>query len=237
MLMTKQAIRARVPRLPAAAGDKGLSKNAAGAGGRPLRLLVLGDSTAAGVGAAHQEDALAGQLAVAVTALTGREVSWRVVARSGATVRAVRRELLTRLTEPTEGWQPDLVLVVAGVNDALTFRRPRAFRADVERLVRDVRARLGHDVPMMFAGLPETDTTDALPRAVQLPLSGYLRLLDRQLKIVAGRHPALFHLHSGGPPKMPGDWMAADRFHPSASGYRAWARALSGRVATLVEAL
>ncbi|TGA92727.1 hypothetical protein [Streptomyces sp. MZ04] len=47
-------------------------------GGPPLRLAVIGDSLAAGVGAASHEEALSGQLARTLTAMTGRAVSWRV---------------------------------------------------------------------------------------------------------------------------------------------------------------
>ncbi|MCC6374061.1 MAG: SGNH/GDSL hydrolase family protein, partial [Moraxellaceae bacterium] len=42
--------------------------------GKPLRLLIVGDSAAAGVGAAHQNDALLGQLVAALA--TEFEVSW-----------------------------------------------------------------------------------------------------------------------------------------------------------------
>ncbi|MFF8842859.1 SGNH/GDSL hydrolase family protein [Streptomyces sp. NPDC015127] len=230
MLLTQRALRTHVRRLPEADGDSGVT-----AGEGPLlRLLVLGDSTAAGVGAAVQREALVGQLAVAVTALTGRPVSWRVAARAGATVRRIRTRMPNRITEPAERWQPDLVLI-AGTNDALHGRRPRAFRRDMDRLIGDVRLRLGHDVPVVLAGLPETDRLDALPRRLRVPLAWYVGLLDRQLKVLARRLPAVFHIHSGGPPRSPGNWFATDRFHPSAQGYRAWARTLAAGVATLVD--
>ncbi|MEV3991146.1 SGNH/GDSL hydrolase family protein [Streptomyces sp. NPDC049837] len=231
MLLTKRVLRTRVIRLPEAEGDSGATVGT----GPALRLLVLGDSTAAGVGAARHSEALAGHLATAVTALTGRGVDWRVVARAGATVRTVRRVLLNRLTDPTRRWEPDLVVVTAGTNDALRRRRPRAFRADVSRLVRDIGLRLGDDVPVVLAGLPETDRIASLPRAFRAPLSVYVRLLDRQLRVVARRTPHVVHLPSGGPPRFPGAWFAEDRFHPSPLGYRAWARTLAAGVATLVD--
>ncbi|MEU7277312.1 SGNH/GDSL hydrolase family protein [Streptomyces sp. NPDC045431] len=232
VLLTKRVLRTRVVRLPEAEGDSGTTHGT----GPALRLLVLGDSTAAGVGAARHSEALAGHLATAVTALTGRGVDWRVAARSGATVRTVRRDLLNRLTEPTRRWSPDLIVVTAGMNDALRRRRPRAFRADVLRLVRDIGLRLDGEVPVVLVGLPDTDRLAALPRALRAPLGVYVRLLDRQLRVVARRAPHVVHLPSGGPPHVPGDWISRDRFHPSPTGYRAWARIVAAGVATVIDA-
>src|SRR4051812_4270238 len=59
------------------------------AGRDPLRLVVLGDSTAAGVGATTQLEALPGRLADALHARTDRGIRWRAVGKNGATARDV----------------------------------------------------------------------------------------------------------------------------------------------------
>ena len=51
--------------------------------GPPLRLLIVGDSAAAGVGAATQDEALSGQLAARLAQRF--ELRWKLVARTGAT--------------------------------------------------------------------------------------------------------------------------------------------------------
>ncbi|QNP64472.1 SGNH/GDSL hydrolase family protein [Streptomyces genisteinicus] len=229
--MIKETVRGQRPRLPDAAGDAGGTTG----DGPPLRLLLLGDSTAAGVGAEHHRDALAGQVATALTALTGRSVSWRVAARSGATVREMRSLLLGQLTDPTRRWEPDLILLAAGTNDAMRGRRPGAFRQDVERLIGDIRLRLGRDVPIALAGLPDLAPHQGLPPHVRGPLSSYVRLLDRKFRQVAVRGEVLFHVPAGGPPRFAGGWLASDRFHPSVPGYRGWARNLAAGIATLLE--
>ncbi|WP_282794005.1 SGNH/GDSL hydrolase family protein [Streptomyces sp. CC224B] len=223
-----RAVGTRPPRLPEAAGPHaGTTAPQQGYGGPPLRLAVIGDSLAAGVGAATHEEALPGRLAHTLTALTGRPVSWRVTARAGATLDAVRRGLLPGLTDPRTRWRPDVVLVAAGSNDAMALRRPGAFGADARRLVRDVRLRLGQDVPVVFAGLPPLIRVAALPRAARGPLHAYVALLDGRLRHVARRETAVFHLPTAGPPDVPGDWFAPDLLHPSADGYRAWAGELA----------
>ena len=55
-------------------------------------------------------------LAAAVAAQTGREVSWRAVAR-GTTSRTAR-DLVPGLTG--DHWRPDVVVVLIGVNDLRT---------------------------------------------------------------------------------------------------------------------
>ena len=58
-------VRATALRLPEAAGERLQS-------GGALRLLIVGDSSAAGVGAAHQDEALAGCLARTLAARLAR---------------------------------------------------------------------------------------------------------------------------------------------------------------------
>ena len=74
-------LRRRVVELPEAAGPR---SGTAGAGPLRLRLLVAGDSSAAGVGAASQQQALAAQLARAAAARLRGRVRWQLVARTGA---------------------------------------------------------------------------------------------------------------------------------------------------------
>ncbi|MGX1130582.1 lysophospholipase L1-like esterase [Streptomyces glaucescens] len=230
--MFANGMRKRLSLLPEAAGDgTGTTEGKEPA----LRLAVLGDSVAAGVGAAHHGEAMAGHLALALSQLTGRAVDWRVTAKAGATLATARRSLPSGLTDPMTRWRPDLVLIVAGTNDALRLRRPRAVRRDAEALVRDIRLRLGEDVPVVFAGLPNLTALRSLPRHTRLPLALYVHVLDHQLKTAATRGAAVFHLPSGAPPACPGPWFAPDRFHPSPDGYRAWARILASRLATLTE--
>src|SRR5688572_32862116 len=66
-------VRRITPRLPEAAGPT--LGTIAGAG-RPLRLLVIGESTVAGVGAPDHAHALTGQIAASLATRTGRGVHW-----------------------------------------------------------------------------------------------------------------------------------------------------------------
>lgn len=151
-----------------------------------------------------------------MAALTGRPLSWRVIARSGATVRTLR-PLVDHITDPHTRWQPDLLLVVVGVNDVIRLRRPARFRRDIEHLVAAIRRRLGGTVPVLLAGLPPVHGFPALPLPVRLLLGAQARRFDRQLARVARQDGAIFHLPVGQLPVTRDDFFAADRFHPGPS--------------------
>ena len=79
-----------------------------------LRLLVIGDSTAAGVGVTYIRDALPPQLAAVPAARRGCMVAWTVWARTGATASVRAAE-----TVPSAPLEQDIALVLVGVNDVL----------------------------------------------------------------------------------------------------------------------
>ena len=68
-----------------------------GGGDAPtLRLLVAGDSSAAGVGVARQEQAVVGHLVRTLHRATGRPIAWALRARTGLTTRGVHALLVER---------------------------------------------------------------------------------------------------------------------------------------------
>ncbi|GAA0266735.1 SGNH/GDSL hydrolase family protein [Cryptosporangium japonicum] len=223
------AISRRIPHLPDAGGPlSGSTSEGAG-----LSLLFVGDSSVAGVGASHHGEALAGQFSTALAEHTGRPVAWRVLARSGDTVRGIT-ELVSSHAETLDA---DLVVLSAGTNDALRLRRPSAWRADVTVLVDALRRRLGRPVPVLLVGIPPVHRFGSLPRLVRLSIGGYAMLLDRQLARLGAAHPDLHHLLPGPLPTDTAQFFAVDRFHPSPLGYRAWARLLAASAAGFVSGL
>src|SRR5664279_2596643 len=88
-LLVAQAVatRRRAQVLPEAQGPR---EGELGTGSGPaLRVLIAGDSSAAGVGVESQEQAVAGHLVRALHGATGRRIAWALRARSGLTTRAV----------------------------------------------------------------------------------------------------------------------------------------------------
>ncbi|MBG0562135.1 SGNH/GDSL hydrolase family protein [Actinoplanes aureus] len=200
-----------------------------------LRLAILGDSSAAGFGAPDHATALAGQMAEALAALSGRAVSWRVTARGGATARTAPLTLLPGLTDPATGWRPELVLVVVGVNDTTRLRRPALFHRDVSRLISAIRDHLGEPIPVLLAGLPPVHRFPALPAPVRFLLGRHARRLDRRLGALARQLPDTYHLPVGQLPMDRPGLFAPDGFHPAPAAYRVWGRLLAAQAADVLE--
>jgi lysophospholipase L1-like esterase len=212
-------LRRRTPRLPDAAGP--LEGTVAGAG-KPLRLIALGESTVAGIGARTHETALTGQLALALKRSANRSVDWLVVARSGINARQCRAELVPRLA----GRRADVVVIALGVNDAIEFRTVRRWASDIEALIESVRAEVG-DALVLLAGVPPLDYFPVLPQPLSFVLGARSAALERA-SIGIAKHlkrvvPVPFEIDK----EHRGDLFCADGFHPSELGYKLWAEQLA----------
>jgi lysophospholipase L1-like esterase len=234
MVILAQAVyvKRKTPRLPGAAGPtEGLVPGA----GEPFRLVVLGESTVDGVGAATHEEALTGCLAREL-ARDGRAVRWRAVGRTGANARTVRAELVPLLHLPPHhhprsgrsgaAGRPaaDLVVIALGVNDTIELRTAAGYRRDLLALVVELRRRLG-PADVLLAGVPPMSRFPALPRPLRDVLGARSAALDAAAATLA-RIPGVRHL-----PMDPGlldpAAFAPDNFHPGPAGYARWARTLA----------
>ena len=210
-------LRRRIPRLGEAAGPAGTT----GGESPAVRLAVLGDSTAAGVGTSSHQEALAGTLAAAVAIRTGRAVSWRAVARSGATSQTAR-ELVPGLVDGD--WRPDVVVLCIGVNDLKGLRPLRAWDRDVAALL-DAISQVTGGAPVIVAGMAPVSRFPSLPQPMRAVMALRATAMDHTLRRLAGTR----HVRTD-PSIIDGSFFAEDGFHPSGRGYRAWAGDLAGPV-------
>lgn len=222
LLWQAQHVRRTTPRLPVAGGALA---GEIGTGAR-LRLLVVGESTAVGVGAAHHGEALAGELAGRIAAKIGRRVAWRVLGENGATARRTRR-----LVEATHA-EADLAVVALGVNDVLEQTRLARWRRDVAALVAALQERTGaRDVILLE--VPPLAKFPALPRPLRDVLGADSRRLDAALARLAARLDApdrrVRHYRFAFDGAR--EFFARDGFHPSALGYARWAELIASRFA------
>ncbi len=207
-------VRATTPRLPEAPGPR--TGEIAGAGAR-VELRVVGESPAAGVGAADHQEALAGQVARTLATASGRAVRWRVLARNGATAADARDELLA----PATGLAADVAVVALGVNDTLRLRSPGRWTSDLRRLIDLLRERCG-PVPIMLAAVPPMGVFPGLPQPLRGVLGLRAAVLDRAAARLAAQMDAVRHVSVPLPPGAVDDFFCADRFHPSPYGYALW---------------
>jgi len=214
ILSQKKRLEAAVERLP----DAALPWEGKLDGPEPLRLLVIGDSTAAGTGASSQDEALPGALARELQARTGRGVIWRAVGENGADTGQFReRHLTDALARPA-----DLVYVTLGANDALHARSAGAFARDLRAVLETLSDRLP-EARILMSNLPIFIRFELLPEPTRTTLYRHSRNLERAARAVIARDPRWMITDQVPPPYGP-EFFASDRFHPSASGYSDWAR-------------
>lgn len=207
----------RTPRLPEAGGDP--HGDTAGAGAA-LRLVVLGESTVAGVGAEHHADGITACLATRLATRTARPVGWQAVGRSGATARSARVDLVPRLA----GLGADVLVLVLGVNDVLRLGTAAQWRADLGALIDAAWDALGAPCPTVVSPLPPLGEFACFPQPLRAFLGLRATAFDAVTRAVAAERglvvaPAL--------PRLTPEVFATDGFHPSARGYAAWADGLA----------
>jgi lysophospholipase L1-like esterase len=214
-------LRRTTPRLPDAAGPLG---GVVPGAGEPLRLIALGESTVAGIGARTHETGLPGQLAFRIGQRAQKSVEWTVVARSGINARQCRSELVPRLV----GHRADVVMIALGVNDAIEMHTARRWVTDIEGLVDDIRAQVG-DAFVLLSGVPPLDCFPALPQPLSFVLGARSAALGRASVEMVKRLKRVIYIPFQME-KLP-DLFCADGFHPSELGYSEWAKQLAAAFA------
>lgn len=189
-----------------------------------FRLIVIGESTAVGVGASAHAEALPGYLAEALRERLERSVAWSVTGKNGATVRKV----ITDLVPVLNGSVPDLVVVTVGINDLIRRRPLKVWTTDLTELIRALQDKYRH-ADVLVAGMPPVHRFPAIPQPLRLVLGTRAQAMDRVMREVA---------HANGATHVPMDeskardrrLFASDGLHPSPAGYRAWANDLARTV-------
>lgn len=190
-----------------------------GVAGHWLRLVWLGDSTAAGVGAADA----AATIPRVVAQRLGRPVSQHVLAISGARVADVIEDQLPKVAS----FRPDVVLISVGANDTTHLTRRGEFRSRYTELL----AGLPAGVRVVLLGVPDMGAPTRLAQPLRAIAGWQGRRLDAEVVKVARATGAAYVDIEGetGPAfrRDPGRYFAADDFHPNNEGYTLWADAVS----------
>ena len=187
----------------------------------PLRMVWLGDSTAAGVGASTADTTLPRQVAYRL----GRPVQLTVLARSGARIGDVLEHQLPRAA----ALRPEILVVSVGANDATHLMGAGTYRRRWRRLVPPRGATL------IVLGIPDMGSPPRLAQPLRALVGWRARRLDRfGARWLAGRGSATYVdiARRTGPAFRddPGRYFARDRYHPNDAGYRLWADAIVARL-------
>ncbi len=193
----------------------------AGQGPR-LRLLVLGDSAGAGVGAGKQAEGLTGRLVRKLQ--DDFEVHWTIHAKTGWTT----LDCLDGL-DGLEAQAFDAVITSLGVNDATGLVPTSAWIAQQECLAWRLLERF--QKPLLFlSGVPPIRQFPGLPQPLRWWLDLRAARYSRILKDWCGTREECEFIELVAP--FTPDMMAADGFHPGPPVYEIWAGLVAEAVRT-----
>ncbi|MFS8200688.1 SGNH/GDSL hydrolase family protein [Streptomyces sp. CWNU-52B] len=193
--------------------------------GEPLRLTMLGDSTAAGQGVHRARQTPGALLASGLAAVSERPVRLRNVALPGAQSDDLDRQVVLALGNP-DG-VPEVCVIMIGAND-VTHRMPAT--RSVRHLSAAVRRLRTAGAEVVVGTCPDLGTIEPVHR----PLRWIARRASRQLAAAqtigtveqGGRTVSLGDLLGPEFEQNPRELFGPDSYHPSAEGYATAAMAI-----------
>ncbi|MGJ3256606.1 MAG: SGNH/GDSL hydrolase family protein [Alcanivorax sp.] len=208
--------RRTTPRLPEAGGEP---HGQYGDGEPALQLLVIGESTAAGVGVKHHQDGLASQLARQLQQQGLHTIGWHSHGINGIRLQALLDNLKT-----IELPEADTILLSMGVNDTAGLTPRRCYRQQLLALGAQLPG------PLYLLSVPPMHRFTALPSPLRQLLGWRARQLDAIQQQLARERPDDF-IYLSYPPMNDPALLAEDGYHPGIKGYQAMATALAPALA------
>ena len=225
--LTRRIVGSRFEAPPVDAGRYGSGS------GEPIRLVMLGDSTAAGLGVDYPHETIGATIANGVAAFSGRPVEVTNVAIVGAESPGLESQLDRALAEIPA---PDVALLLIGAND-VTHRIDRSVA--VRHLEMTVRRLREAGAEVVVGTCPDLGAVEPLPQ----PLRWLARRWSRDLAAAqtvavveaGGRAVSVGDLLSEAFSAEPHVMFSKDRFHPSPAGYARVAAALLPTVSAALD--
>lgn len=209
-------VRRVTPLLPEATGPRRGSSGQ----GPPIRVLIAGDSGAAGVGVSTQKHALCGQL---VNRLSRHHaVEWCVVA-----VKGLDSPGLAKLLEGMPRSHFDVVVLSMGANDATSLCPPRQWVRQQVQLAELIDHRFSPAL-LVYSAVPPMHACKALPQPLRWFMGRWALEMNFRLSVLlSGQDRRTMHWI---PEATTINGMSADGIHPNSLGYSRWAEGLSRRI-------
>jgi lysophospholipase L1-like esterase len=217
-LFQGKKVKKNIPKLPEA---EGVRSGVVGKG-KKVKLLILGDSAAAGVGTDIQENALSGQLIGLLR--DDYKLSWELVAKSGKTTEGAIRDL-NKIDSKSINY--DIVIISSGVNDVLSKLDASKWVKQVEKLTNILKNDFNSKL-ILFTNVPPMGKFTALPQPLRWYLGSKSNEFNMKLDQIFKNTDGVYNFNIDF--KDTKSSLAVDGFHPSKHGYKLWAEALSNLI-------
>ncbi len=204
-------------KLPEAAGTR---TGIAGHGPQPLKLLIVGDSSAAGVGVGHQDQALLGQMLAQLG--PDFDLTFTLDAKTGSTT----ADVLARL-DGVEAQPFDAVVVCLGVNDVTSGMQRARWIDQTHQLIALLTDKFSAR-QICLTGLPPIARFPSLPDPLRWIVGRQAARFDRASARIARSYAHVDRIAFDM--TLSAEMMAADGYHPGPEIYHRWAQLCSNRI-------
>lgn len=199
-------LRQKIVKMPALSEFLALKTNQS-----QTNLLIIGESTAAGVGASSKEKTFASQ----IYQLLSEHVSVYNLGKNGLQAVSLKRLLVHGKQELPTSIQ--IVIVLIGANDCFKFTPPSKFRREISNFFK-VLEQTYQVKTILIPSIPPVNQFPALPGIIRFFLGWHRNLLVGEIKALVKENKNYSFIHLS--PNFPKDFFAADGIHPSDIGYR-----------------
>ncbi|GIE79289.1 hypothetical protein Aph02nite_52390 [Actinoplanes philippinensis] len=197
----------------------------------PLRLVLLGDSAAVGVGVEWLSDTVGGQLARLLADGSPGTGQRHVLLSSVGVAGSRSSDLATQVARALLGDRPDVAVILIGSYDAASGRAAEDAAGQLAQAVRRLRSA---GVQVVVGTCPDLGASRSMAPPLR-QIAGFVgrRLAKAQAKAVTDAGGVVVDLaaETGAVFRADAGTLCYDGFHPSADGYRVWAHALYPAVA------
>lgn len=196
--------------------------------GRRVRLLAIGDSIIAGVGATELSGALVGRTAEALARSLSCRVEWQALGVSGYKSTMVLDTLVPQLPD----YAADFVIVSVGVNDITGLTSMTTWRRNMSLLLEKLRTH-SPGAAIAVAGMPPMHAFPLLPQPLRATIGMRARSFDAVVSDVAAGRPGSVHVPLDFEPDP--EEFAPDGYHPSEKSYVEYGRHMADGLLSITQ--
>ena len=202
-----------------------------------LNLMLLGDSSAAGVGVSSQQQALAGQLLEQLQLLPQiqqkfSQLEWSLHATSGHTSFDALRRLYVL---PKPATAVDIMIVMIGVNDTTANISTSKWEQQLREIIGLSKRKFGAK-HIIFPCLPPMQNMPAIPSPLNKLMGYKTQIMNEKLIQVCDHYDEVlalqFDLENSDLQNQ--NFFAEDGFHPNSTAYLLLAEKLAKTISELV---
>ncbi len=174
-------------------------------------ILLLGESTVAGVGASAPAHTIAGNF----HRLLGESFQIETIGKKGLRV----KDALSLYLQHRQVQTPKSkgVILFLGANDCFLLTNPSSFKKEVEALIQQIQINTSAQW-IYLAAIPPVHLFPAFSRRMQSFLQVQRNYLQAELKKIALKHPKVIYQEI--PMDLQPEFFSADGVHPSDLGYQ-----------------